>query len=281
MDKCEGSVQYLKLIRSVLIAYIKEDTEVAERIFNAVYVVYFIRNWRQWLHESKVSTKHFLTLNSWEGLEINLVLLVKMVLLNKSENIYLWNSQIVESFFRQLRSYTGIESTIVSCTVKEFTSRVNKMQIEEILMQELSRRHDLKFPKIIQREKILNKQKANLSLERINEIFLQAMDSAAQDSSKLGMNCNSLTPENFLKPVTVSVRDAVFEDSAEKNYLDTQMLTGFSQNREDSDCSDIQENLTLQNITFLDDRSGKTFELKKYFLLSDVSYRWINFEGVS
>ena len=66
------------------------------RIFHAVYVVQFLRIWRQWLHDNSLSEKSFVTKNAWDGLEIDLILLIKMAMLNKAENTYIWNSQPAE-----------------------------------------------------------------------------------------------------------------------------------------------------------------------------------------
>lgn len=149
MKNTEATLLYLRLIKSVLIAYVNEDSSVRQRIFHAVYAVHFIRIWRQWLHNNNISTKHFMTKNSWEGLEINLILLLQFSLENKSENIYFHNSQVNESFFRLLRSYTGMENMVVNVSMKGFISRVHKIELEEFLMSDLSLSNKFKFPKVI------------------------------------------------------------------------------------------------------------------------------------
>lgn len=199
MPKTEATIICLRLMRSVLKAYVMQETTVQERIFHAVYSIHFIRIWRQWLHNSKISVNHFITQNSWEGLELNLILLIKLALENNAENIYFFNSQENESFFRLLRSYTGMESMVVNCSMKGFISRVHKLQLEELLMQELGNDKKLLFPKLLSREKHISKSKANLSREQIEEICQSAINMANNESSQIGMTVSAIQLENFLK----------------------------------------------------------------------------------
>lgn len=202
MENTEATISYLRLIRSVMIAFMIDETSVTNRIFHAVSAVCFIRIWRQWLHNNKISVKHFMTQNSWEGLELNLILLLKLSLENNAENIFFLNSQVNESFFRLVRTYTGIENMVANCTMKGFVTRVHRIQLKEILMSELSKDGNLKFPKLLAREKRLQKTKENLSRPEIENIVQDAMNFARNQAAEIGMVVEEINLGLFLKPVS-------------------------------------------------------------------------------
>lgn len=212
IERTEATIMYLRLIRAVLIAYIIEDISVQERIFNGVFVVQFIRIWRQWLHNNKISVDHFLTLNTWEGLELNLILLLRLALDNKAENIFFFNSQQNEAFFRLLRSYTGMESMVVNCSMKGFISRVHRIQLEEIIMKELE--SQFIFPKLVSRKKHHPMQpKTNLSRTQIESIIDDALAYASNQAREIGMTVEQINLAAFLRSVRV---DNVEEENSDE-----------------------------------------------------------------
>jgi hypothetical protein len=87
---------------------------------------------------------------------MNLVMLLKLAQESKASNIDEMNSQVCESFFRRLRSYTGVESTIVNCTLKSFTTRFNKMQFEEKVVSEIS--DEIEFPQKSETKRLKGKK---------------------------------------------------------------------------------------------------------------------------
>ena len=235
------------------------------RIFHAVYVVQFLRIWRQWLHDNSLSEKSFVTKNAWDGLEIDLILLIKMAMLNKAENSYIWNSQPAEGFFRQARSFTGIESTIVNFTMKTLLFRI---QLEERLMRDLSISLNLKFPKILKREKLHCSANAILTRNDIETIIDQAMNASIIDAENIGMRCKEVNPENFLKtPVIQSKKkaskdseknktedeDSEAEDIETENFLEVGEIRSDDANEEDILAT---ENFSLKDLVFTDETSG-------------------------
>lgn len=171
---------------------------------------------------------------------------------NNAENIFMWNSQEVESFFRLLRSYTGVESTIVNCSMKSFISRVQKIQLEESLMRILSQKYDLKFPKILSRQAVVQKSKSNFSLEKIYSIVESATNLAVNDASQLGMNCDAVNPELFLKPTTL--RNDNSEDllhERENDFLEACLEI------HDNSSAEPENAVMLDSIEFSDEKSSK------------------------
>jgi hypothetical protein len=256
----EATILYLELIKSVLKAYVDEETSVFDRIVNAVFAVYFIRIWRQYLNDNKISVNHFLTLNVWEGLELNLILLIKLALDNKAENIYFMNSQLNESFFRLLRSFTGMENLVVNCSMKGFISRLHRIQLEDFLMTELSKEGKITFPKLVSREKHKKTPKANLNENEIKEAVDDGIKLAIQKASQVGMNVEKLQSEQFLKPVQPDIRiETSYEpddDLETEDFLRTDLDEFQSQNLNDDDTPDEIETFSLQDLLFLEKNSG-------------------------
>lgn len=73
----EGTRAFLNVMRCFKAAYIDVDTNALERIFNAFYTVHFLRIWKQWIIDTGRSmSKCFISSNAYEGIELNLILLV-------------------------------------------------------------------------------------------------------------------------------------------------------------------------------------------------------------
>lgn len=131
--------------------------------------------------------------------------MLKLALDDKAENIYFFNSQINEAFFRLLRSYTGMDSMIVNCSMKGFISRVHRIQLEEIIMKELEQQ--FKFPKLLSREKHLPKSKGNLTRNQIEGIIDDALTYASNQAKEIGMTVPEIHLTNFLKSVKMDTFD--------------------------------------------------------------------------
>lgn len=270
MPKTEATIIYLRLMRSILQAYVMEDTTVQEKIFHAVFAIHFIRTWRQWLHDSKISIQHFMTQNSWDGLELNLILLLKLALENKAENIYLFNSQNNEAFFRLLRSYTGMESMVVNCSMKSFISRVHKLQIEEQLMHELDCDGEIKFPKLLNREKHVPKAKANLSRVQIEDICQSAINMASNEAHQIGMVVGELKIDLFLKKLTITTENNADNENDTDNDMREDFLNSANDFYNEANIDEMttdeqffdgnfreeEELITFQNMTLTSIASG-------------------------
>ena len=118
MEGTKGTVVYIELIKCGLEAFVNPETVLSDRIFNAIYMLSFIRLWRGHIIDKKLSMERFITQNCFEGIEMDCLLIIKLILDNRGENISENSSQQCESFFRRIRSLTGVESTIVNCTPK-------------------------------------------------------------------------------------------------------------------------------------------------------------------
>ncbi|KAG5683116.1 hypothetical protein PVAND_012417 [Polypedilum vanderplanki] len=271
-----GTIIFLKLIKAISIAYVSPDTSTKERIENAFYITHFLRLWQEDLKQKRISKKHFITYNAYCGLELNLIYLVSLIQQRKLPFIFMLSSQINESFFRLLRSLTGMESIIVNSTVKGFISRLHNMQLEEIIMMDLGDK--ISFPKLLKR----HQQDILIQEELTNEIIMKMIEKgvarAIDDAKKTGIDCE-YTP-NLAEFLRVSQLSEDFD--FEENFFDI--------NDQEVDSEKMLEDADF-NRTVTYEENGKTISISKAsFVLqlqsdikrlkTDISDRFITSKSV-
>jgi hypothetical protein len=71
VEDSKGTVIYLKMLRSVLQAFLNKTLQPRRRVYLMWYSVFFLRIWRNWLKESHTFsvTKNFITLNAYLCIE--------------------------------------------------------------------------------------------------------------------------------------------------------------------------------------------------------------------
>lgn len=140
-DKVPGSdatILFLQMIRDVIDSYMDRDLSPIQRIRKIWFSLFLIRIWRQFIVSSKnyKLRDHFLTSNCYSCVELNAHALVLSILhlrnINKAEWFlpFLFESQPCESIFRQFRSLSSVNSTVVNCTTKEAISRISKIHFQ-------------------------------------------------------------------------------------------------------------------------------------------------------
>jgi hypothetical protein len=154
----EGTIVYLRLLRSIMIAYIDKETTCIDRLYHAWLSVFICRWWYIWLeHMSKVDLfknlhklndivinqdtsndkrQFFITSNAYHSIEINAHQLTYLALLvtekklpPEAMNIYLFSSQTCEGMFRSARSMSGTFSSVVNFSIQEFLNRAQKLSL--------------------------------------------------------------------------------------------------------------------------------------------------------
>ncbi|CAF1063831.1 unnamed protein product, partial [Didymodactylos carnosus] len=134
---------YLKLLNYLIIAYVDKTTTILDRLKYSWICIFVCRLWWAWLTlycnttNKRTIEKHFITNAAQYSIEINghnLLYIIMLVLENKIpkdtvNTIHLFSSQPCESIFRNTRSLSGVYSTIVNFTVKDFLKRAQKLSI--------------------------------------------------------------------------------------------------------------------------------------------------------
>lgn len=201
-----------------MVAFVHDDTSDVDRIFHSVFVVYFLRIWRQFLKDKNIKKQHFITQPSFEGLEIDLILLVRLIIIGKVDQMPDVCTQHLENFFRKVRSFSPMESMMATCSLKGFMSKVHRIQLEEILLNKFSENFGKKRTEVDLDAHIQTK----IADDLIDSTMKKAIDRATEEAAKLGMMCSNIELESFF-PLKHVPHDEKVDDNYdhEEDYLDS------------------------------------------------------------
>ncbi|KAK3926414.1 Endopolyphosphatase [Frankliniella fusca] len=211
-----ATVAYLTNIRFVLEACLDDGLSAAERLYRVWHCAFFLRFWKLWLKNHKSYTmENFVTANLYVCIEIiayALTIILMKFRDNLSPQFYLpslFSSQACESFFRLARSMTSTESTVINFSMKEFLSKVRRVDMLHHCVSKLSDK--LEFPRD-KRKKLLgslHEQKHQGTYlpndAEILDIVITARSDAVLSLGKLGVNYSPTTSmvaiQNYLSSV--------------------------------------------------------------------------------
>ena len=179
VNDSRATIVYIKLLRSVIDAYIEESTTILDRVFHAWTSVFLSRLWLLWIQKmgkkklddiftelTKHSNKHdhrskttaqqyFLTPQAVYSIELNAHCLVYLILLviegKLPEDVLLverFHSQSCESVFRSARALSSNSSSGVNFSVSQFLNLIDRLS----LFQKIKTEHEqgghpmLRFP---------------------------------------------------------------------------------------------------------------------------------------
>lgn len=291
---------YLRLIRSVILAYIERSTSIMDRIYYSWMTVFICRLWWSWLQltdlnristDNSDNTKNsfFITRAAHHSIEINAHTLLAVVLLvyqhdlpESALTISSFHSQTCENIFRLTRSMSGTFATNVNFTVNQFLKRAGKLSA----LQDIERQneHDesessLKFPKHHKR----HHKKTALLTDRlqvstniithntIEQTIFRAFDDAFDMLSVLGIDGTlKKAHKSTLNDVSKFVRVQIERKSHTIDYSEN--WNGYSDDESDSE---------LENV--LDEYDGNTessSEDETEELLPNSSRKPSQFKGV-
>lgn len=138
---------YLRLLRSIVLAYIDHNTSIIDRIYHSWVAVFICRIWQTWLHlvhKEDISESHsqmskenlFITVPAHFSIEMNAHSLVAICLLVHQQDLPIsalrfsnYHSQSCEATFRNSRSMSGVFSTVVNFTTEQFLKRAGKLSV--------------------------------------------------------------------------------------------------------------------------------------------------------
>lgn len=244
----EGTLAVLQLIDHIWKAFILETTPRDQRLYHAIFAAQFIRLWRQWINDEEMSIKSCVTPNVCDGVELNVLFLAKMILESNVSNIHSMSSQNCESFFRLLRSYTPMQSTVTNFSVKSFISRVHKIEYERKIMHEL--KDQIIFPNFSHQAQVSSNIESLLTNEEIRSIISRAVDDANQKMAFLGIENNRISLGNFIKNRQEHFTESNNEENDEPCFSSN---TDSAANDSDEDQEPIDEILEIQNVKFLEE----------------------------
>ncbi|KAG5681188.1 hypothetical protein PVAND_010645 [Polypedilum vanderplanki] len=224
LSKCpgtKGTIVFLRIIQSVHLAYVDSTTLAADRLIEATFVTQFLRLWLTHLIENNVSQKSFITINAYHGIEMNFVLLISLIKKRKIQYIHMMSSQNNESFFRRLRSSSGMESMVANCSMKGVLSRTHYMQLEEIIMNELSK--EIIFPKLLRRDDKKMLIMEEISEERLVDLINTGLQRAIELAAELGIPCYDVDLKDLIRKVPIIEDEDINENY--DNFLDAENIS--------------------------------------------------------
>ena len=218
IDYSQATLVYLRLLRSVMLAYVEHNTSVLDRTYHAWLAVFLCRIWQTWLHiadqknfsgyySQKTKNSLFITSPAHFSIELNAHCLVSICLLvcqhdlpNSVLSISNYNSQSCENTFRLARSLSGTFSSIVNFTIEKFLKRAGKLsvltklesQIQSGLLKcplQFSRHHKQRRKNAAAKTSLSNSSSSGiLTYENIENTVWRAYDDAYALLSGLGVD---------------------------------------------------------------------------------------------
>lgn len=309
IESTNATLLYMKIMHFLIDSLIETKDSLSDRIYKIWYCIFFLRIWRRWIkdHEIYALQENSITLNAYTCIELNGHMLVKLTKLFQNEEFlrrsnfcpWLLNSQPCESLFRYARSLTTTQATVVNFSMKQFISRIDRIQYINTII------HDLKDSFIFPREIKKLKKNSNFispsespSDLNIDELIQKSRENAFTDATNLGMfvDINSTDVLDINLDISKLVSDDTIDnvnnqetayersDTTIQNTEEQALITSFLEN-------DAILRNTLDKDADLKDYSGKNIEisetspyLKIYFnnvwkIIKKSSFCWLLEEG--
>lgn len=187
-----GTVKFLEIMQYVIDSYMDQTLSPLERVYKIWYSVFMLRLWRAFIVSKKTLClkENFMSMNCYICVELNAHSLLNMLLQLKQINmpnlfmLHQLGSQQCESLFRQARSFTSTYSTVANCSVKEFSGRINKIELQNNISSNIGNVY--LFPRLGYKKN--NVKEFELpSLSDIQNTLDKAKSNALADAVSLGL----------------------------------------------------------------------------------------------
>ncbi|CAF3986089.1 unnamed protein product [Rotaria sp. Silwood2] len=264
-EQYKATYNYLLLLNLLIMAYTNRQVSLLTRIYYAWIVLFFVRLWRLWLYltkrKRKSTTKNktssdqyfFITSNALLSIEINAHCLIYIYLLieqkfvpeSLADSIHIFSSQPCESVFRDARALSGVYSTQINFTMKQFLKRVNKLNaLTELKQLELTNKIEkIYFPIHHKIKRLTNQSGLNITDEitdfnssNIEKIIVQAYEAAQDMAVSVGMSKDLIKYDLFDMEQSSQLAEKLLRLN---NLTETEILIIDGSNSEDSDEEDI------------------------------------------
>lgn len=206
---------YLQVMQYILDSHLDKGLTAVERVYKIWYSVFFLRQWRSWIKNSKdfTLTDNFITLNSYTCVELNahtlLILILSHIEDGTLDDFYPWllGSQPCEEWFRSARSLTSTFSTVINFTSQEFVEKSKRIEFLYEATHSLS--EEYVFPRSFKKNHILSSQKGIT-----REDIFGSIDKAKCDSILSVKKLNMIVGENDWK--VCDLTEASEDDATKK-----------------------------------------------------------------
>ena len=269
ISQSDATSIYIRILRSIIDAYIEKSTSLLDRVFHAWVSVFLSRLWLAWIDKmgkskldqllscltkntpqshqsSRNSTQQYLmTPQAVYSIELNahcLVYLILLVIENKLPNEVLsverFHSQSCESIFRTARAFSSRSFSGVNFTVLQFMNLADKLSLFQKIKHrnEQSASPSMKFP--IHHKNNRDRSSSHdsslptspLTKTMLEATVVRAFEKASEYAEQVGMI-------NFLRSNKLSGITAI-NDYVRTLFDEKKILDSFSQNSENDDDED-------------------------------------------
>lgn len=199
VNNSQATSLFLKMMRDIMCAYMDPNLTPLQRIRSIWVPVFVLRIWRNYIENHKQYTlkNNFLSLNCYVCIELNAHSLVQLIIhLRNTDQSHLFlphlfESQPCESTFRQFRSLSSTYSTKVNCTVKEASSRISNINLQNDIMHGSSEHFN--FPRLKKRSEFVKQN--HYELPSKDEIFTE-IENCQKDAINIGKEFGLMTNRN-------------------------------------------------------------------------------------
>lgn len=141
VDGSEGTVLYLRVISSILRAFLDLRLTPLERLRSLWFSNFILRIWKAHIksNENFTMKDHFITTNCYHCVEINSHSFVILMLYLKEKKLDhlcladMFGSQPCESIFRQIRSLSSTYSTVTNSSLLEIIQKMAKIELLNVI----------------------------------------------------------------------------------------------------------------------------------------------------
>lgn len=192
VEGSNGTAVFLQIMSDSIAAFDNKSLSPLERVEKLWHAVFLVRIWRNFILSTPGFTlkNNFMSSFSYYCMEQNAHALVLTLLYLKKNSLthlfspHMFCSQPCESFFRQLRSFTSTNSTVVNFSTKEILNRISRIQ----LLSEISNDSEFEFPKSLNSRNVPNAICQEFPNEKeITTVIQKSRNKAIEKALKIGL----------------------------------------------------------------------------------------------
>jgi len=237
-----GTVAYLTVMKFVISAFNDHNINIIDRVYKLWFAVFFLRKWKLWITNNKSysCTANFISINSYQCIEINAHAIIKLVNTfktsilniekepNNTSNLnpsmfvpWLYSSQPCEQLFRTTRSLTSTFNTAVNFSIKELMNRVKRIEMLNSISNDLGNSKNneennmYRFPRNIRqtsKSTSVSRSFSSITSDMLTSLNINStINDAFNDCQKLLKALGIMMQEE-----TLTIDDLVLNNSIEK-----------------------------------------------------------------
>ncbi|CAF2185508.1 unnamed protein product [Rotaria magnacalcarata] len=254
----KATYTYLYLLKLIILAYVKSDTEILSRLYFGWIVVFAYRMSSIRINKklSQIEKdKCFITRAAWLSSEINVHTLTFIIILASKGNLpaytlntHLFSSQPAESTFRTARSLSGSLSSITNFSVSQFISKISSISIiNQIKSTEQFNNNDysIKFPTHHKNRR--DESNSSTNIQNVSTVTIQDIEQIIIKAyNKAELLMNNLQVTKILKKFNINdmnkLSSFVFLELNKKSTVDYSVISSTSSSYDGYDSLDDDEN---------------------------------------